>query len=96
MPEPTLVPHPDHLIIDPISGSVEVRGPYTPEEKNEWDELTAMRAGVEGQLAELDAMRRAAPRGTNRTAQIEALRSVVAKIDARLNCFHRVILKGGA
>ena len=96
LPEPTLVPHPDHLIIDPFAGLVEVRGPYTPEEKKEWDELMAMRAHVGGQLAELGAKRRAAPRGTNRTPQIEALRSVVAKIDAELSHFHRVLVKGAA
>ena len=40
-----LVPHPDHLIIDPITGSVKLRGPFTREEKVEWDELTAYHEG---------------------------------------------------
>ena len=44
LPAPVLVPHPDHLIIDPITGSVKLRGPFTPEEKVEWDQLTAMKA----------------------------------------------------
>ena len=48
LPAPVLVPHPDHLIIDPITGSVKLRGPFTREEKVEWDEHTAM----EGRLPE--------------------------------------------
>ena len=44
LPAPVLVPHPDHLIIDPITGSVKLRGPFTREEKVEWDEHTAMKA----------------------------------------------------
>ena len=44
LPAPVLVPHPDHLIIDPMAGSVKLRGPFTPEEKVQWDQLTAMKA----------------------------------------------------
>ena len=40
LPAPVLLPHPDHLIIDPMAGSVILRGPITPEEKRLWDELT--------------------------------------------------------
>ena len=37
LPEPVLVPHPDQIIVDPIAGSVKVRGPLADEEKGESD-----------------------------------------------------------
>ena len=33
LPEPPMLPHPDHLIIDPVAGSVVLRGPRTEEMK---------------------------------------------------------------
>ena len=33
LPEPPMLPHPDHLIIDPVAGSVVLRGPWTEEMK---------------------------------------------------------------
>ena len=86
LPAPVLVPHPDHLIIDPITGSVKLRGPFTPEEKVAWDEHTAMKATFTKQLTELEAERRAAPRSRNLKQRIEDVRLVIAKIDATLNC----------
>jgi len=43
-PEPTPVPHPDDIIIDPNTCFVTIRGPRTPEEKANHDEALAMRA----------------------------------------------------
>ena len=91
LPAPVLVPHPDHLIIDPITGSVKLRGPFTPEEKVEWDELTAMKAAFTKQLTELEAERRAAPHSRVRKKRIEAICSVMARIDATLN-FERILV----
>ena len=88
-----LVPHPDHLIIDPMAGSVKLRGPFTPEEKVEWDQLTAMKADLRKQLTELEAERRAAPRSRSLKERIEAIRSVIARIDAILN-FERILVQG--
>ena len=79
------MPHPDHLIIDPIAGSVKLRGPLADEEKVEWDQLIAMKADRRKQLTELEAERRAAPRSRSLKKRIEALRSVIARIDAILN-----------
>ena len=88
-----LLPHPDHLIIDPMAGSVKLRGPCTHEEKVEWDQLTAMKADLRKQLADLEAERRAAPRSRSLKERIAAYRSVIARIDARLN-FERVLVQG--
>ena len=94
LPAPVPVPHPDHLIIDPITGSVKLRGPLTPEEKVEWDEITAMKADFRKQLTELEAERRAAPRSRNLKKRIEAFRSAIARFDTALNCFDRILVQG--
>ena len=94
LPAPVLVPHPDHLIIDPITGSVKLRGPFTREEKVEWDEHTAMKATLTKQLTELEAERRAAPRSRNLKKRIEAFRSAIAQVDTALNSFERILVQG--
>ncbi|MDX2211097.1 MAG: DUF5681 domain-containing protein [Sphingopyxis sp.] len=40
---PEMVPHPDDIIIDPKYGTAEVRGPFSPEEKKDWDRTLARR-----------------------------------------------------
>jgi hypothetical protein len=94
LPAPVLVPHPDHLIIDPMVGSVKLRGPYTPEEKVKWDQLTAMKANFRNQVAELEAGHRTAPRSRDLKNAITTLWSVIARIDTALNSFERVLLEG--
>ena len=79
------MPHPDQIIVDPIAGSVKVRGPLADEEKGEWDQFIAMKADRQRQLTELEAERRAAPRSRNLKKGIEAIRSVIARIDEILN-----------
>jgi hypothetical protein len=85
LPEPVLVPHPDHIIVDPIAGLVKLRGPFGDEDKAEWDRLIAMKADRQKQLAELEAEQRAAPRSRSLKTLIEAKRSVIARIDAILS-----------
>ncbi len=91
LPAPVPVPHPDHLIIDPLAGSVKLRGPFTPEEKVLWGQLTAMKAEIRKEVAELEAERRAAARSRGVKERIEAMRSKMARIDAILN-FERVLV----
>jgi len=38
-PEPTQLPHPDHVNIDPYSGELVISGPQTREEKKAWDHM---------------------------------------------------------
>jgi hypothetical protein len=38
LPPPQPVPHPDHIEIDMKTGEVMVKGPFTPEEKAQWDQ----------------------------------------------------------
>ena len=87
------MPHPDQIIVDPIAGSVKVRGPLADEEKAEWDQLIAMKADRQRQLTELEAERRAAPRSRNLKKGIEAIRSVIARIDEILNN-ERILVQG--
>ena len=39
LPPPEPLPHPDHIEIDMNSGEVIIKGPFTPEEKQLWDNL---------------------------------------------------------
>ena len=93
LPAPKLLPHPDHLIIDPITGSVTLRGPVTDEEKMEWDQTTALKATLRKQLTEMEVERRTTPRSRKLKQRIAAVRSVLARIDARLNV-ERVLVPG--
>lgn len=43
LPEPTPLPHPDDVIIDPRTAEVRYAGPMTPEEKVRWDRMLAFR-----------------------------------------------------
>ena len=93
LPAPVLVPHPDHLIIDPITGSVKLRGPFTREEKVEWDEHTAMKADIP------EAAHRAGGGAAGRTPQPqseEADRGLSVSdcpVDTALNSFERISCK---
>jgi hypothetical protein len=82
LPAPVLVPHPDYLLIDPITGSVKLRGPFTPEEKVIWDTLTADKTRIRKQLTRLEAELGGAPRSRSLKDGIEACRAVIARIDA--------------
>ena len=92
-PEPPMLPHPDHLIIDPVAGTVVLRGPWTEEMKGIWDQLTAMRADLDGRIqAARTALRRAGNAGL--AAQLELELSVVRKIDAYLANFEWTMVPG--
>lgn len=93
LPEPALLPHPDHFIIDPLTGSVILRGPLTPEEKERWDKLMAMKADLEEEVAGAVAEARAAPRNRSLKKRIEATRSVIARIDG-MQTFERILVPG--
>ena len=42
-PEPTVVPHPDDVILDMRNAEVRFEGPMTPEEKKSWDRMLKFR-----------------------------------------------------
>jgi hypothetical protein len=43
LPEPHVVPHPDHIVLDPVTCSVTINGPATDEQKEYWDALVERR-----------------------------------------------------
>ncbi len=51
---PDWLPHPDHIIINPNTGDVEVRGPMTKKEKESWDQLRMLLQEVNNSIAELE------------------------------------------
>ena len=59
----------------------------------EWDQTTALKATLRKQLTEMEVERRTTPRSRKLNQRIAAVRSVLAKIDARLN-FERVLVPG--
>jgi Family of unknown function (DUF5681) len=94
LPKPPMLPHPDHLIIDPVAGSVVLRGPWTQEMKGIWDQLTAMRAELEAKIEAARTALRKRARDARLAAQLELELSVVRKIDAYLATFEWVIVPG--
>jgi hypothetical protein len=90
LPEPVLVPHPDHIIINFMMGSVKLRGPLIHGEWM-WDWLTAMEAETSEELADLERERAAAPRSRRLKERIEACHLVMARMNALIN-FEWVLL----
>jgi Family of unknown function (DUF5681) len=85
--EPEILPHPDDLIVDPISGSVVSKGPWTREEKAELDQMRKLRADLEEDLN----LEEAQPARKRDQERIIALKAVIRRCDEVLN-FERVIL----
>jgi Family of unknown function (DUF5681) len=54
---PDPLPHPDHIVLDVLTGTVQIRGPVTKEEKAAWDRWEKHRALFEEELKELKALR---------------------------------------
>lgn len=91
LPELHVTPHPDDLIIDPIRGTVKIRGPFTPEEKVHWDKTRELKVNLEKLLADLQAQKRGGSGEEGLIERIAAVRSSIAKADAFLDN-ERVIL----
>lgn len=47
---PAALPHPDHVILDPVEGEIRIAGPLTPEEVPIWDRWGALQKMVESEL----------------------------------------------
>jgi Family of unknown function (DUF5681) len=91
VPEPSPLPHPDSLIVDPFGGSVILRGPWTAEEKEECDKLQLMKRQLQEELGELTVRLERTPTDADLQRRIAAHRSVIARLDAELK-FERVIV----
>jgi Family of unknown function (DUF5681) len=85
--EPEILPHPDDLIVDPISGSVVSKGPWTREEKAELDQMREIRTDLQEELK----YEQAQPARKRDHERIAALKAVIRRYDEVLN-FERVIL----
>ena len=53
---PAPIPHPDDIVINMKTGTVEVRGPMTKEDKVVWDELRQRKRDLETELQQLEQM----------------------------------------
>jgi hypothetical protein len=77
LPEAQPFPHPDDLIIDPLSATLTLTGPVTREQKADIDEWRKLRSYLLEQL-EAEESRSA---GKSDAKRIRVIRKVFAKID---------------
>jgi hypothetical protein len=82
LPEP--LPHPDHVVLDMMTGTAYVRGPSTKEEKALWDAIQGRRKEFEEELRDLEAIARDpnSPHQDIVRQDIEHTRKVLAIISA--------------
>ena len=92
LPEPTPLPHPDSLIVNPFNGSVISRGPWTEEEKAEYDQMIAFKREMEEELEE-ELTRNGGRGGRKSAGRIAAIKSVIERLDSLLK-FERIIVAG--
>jgi hypothetical protein len=79
---PAPFPHPDHVILDMKTGTVQIKGPLTKEEKVEWDCLVDRKKGWELEVAEIKKML-ASPKCVDREElerELAHAEEIVAKI----------------
>jgi hypothetical protein len=80
--EPDPIPHPDDIIIKP-DGTVEIDGPFTPEEKRLWDRAPETLRKINGQLTELAELERTHPEDRKvfeaERKQLMRLRTIVTR-----------------
>jgi hypothetical protein len=92
LPEPTPLPHPDSLTINPFDGSVISRGPWTEEEKAYYDQTIAFKREMEKELQE-ELTRHGGRGGRKSAGRIAAIKSVIERLDSLLK-FERIIVAG--
>lgn len=56
LPPPQPVPHPDHIEIDMNTGEVIIKGPFTPEEKAQWDQWAVRKQEAEETIEALTGL----------------------------------------
>ena len=81
---PDPLPHPDRVILDFNTGTVQIKGPLTKEEKVEWDRLVETQKGWELEVAEIKKML-ASPKCKDREElerELAHAEDMVAKIKA--------------
>ncbi len=93
--EPAPLPHPDHLVVDPLTGSVVSRGPWTEEEKEYLENATAMKSEMVVELKRLEKRLLRTPEDETLLERKKALRSVLARIDRVLSAAERVLVACG-
>jgi len=92
LPEPTPLPHPDSLTINPFDGSVISRGPWTEEEKAYYDQTIAFKRQMEEELQE-ELTRNGGRGGRKSAGRIAAIKSLIERLDGLLK-FERIIVAG--
>jgi Family of unknown function (DUF5681) len=92
LPEPTPLPHPDSLTINPFDGSVISRGPWTEEEKAYYDQTIALKRQMEEELEE-ELTKNGGRGGRESAGRITAIKSVIERLDSVLK-FERIIVAG--
>ena len=71
LPEPSPIPHPDDMILNPKTGDVTIAGPMTKEQKDRLDEAIRRRAEAQNCVNDFAAKYRRARAGTMKDAWLE-------------------------
>jgi len=87
LPIDDILPHPDHVYVNPRSGVVKFLGPMSLEEKKDWDLAREEREQLEKMCEEMVAEHATLRSGRRK----KALASVIKKLDARLEDFDLVL-----
>lgn len=82
---PEFLPDPANLIIDPVRGTVTSTGPWTKEEKAEYDKVQDLKAYIEGRLAAAERKLRRRPGDAQVEQQIASMKRVLGRIDESLD-----------
>jgi hypothetical protein len=70
---PAPIPHPDDIIIDMATGTVQLKGPMTKEEKVTWDRFRERKQECDRAIAELEELLRSDPDSSHRTFILQDL-----------------------
>ncbi len=54
IPTDDILPHPDHVIIDMVTGTARITGPITPEEKKIWDQGVKLKSDSDRKIRRLE------------------------------------------
>lgn len=92
---PEVIPHPDHIIIDPRTGNISIKGPMTREEKENWDALIRIKELCAIEIMGRKQLREEAQNAGDRrarTREIQKLETLISRIDQAINCYNFTIV----
>jgi len=84
MEVPNPIPHPDHIVINMKTGSVELRGPMTKEEKIKWDRARQLRKDLIAEIAIVEQELAEHPKSKSLQSELQSNQGLLSFMDAKL------------